>query len=287
MGNFEQQNIILMNADGTDKVKLTPTSQSIYGNGEIKWSSDGKRIVYLAYIGSPYDPKNDIYALDTESHKLTSLTKSHNILGWTLSPDSTMIAYTVGSWESGKCFQTFIVDLEGKILSERKDIDCYAIVGPWKLGSDISESMRQIGTPKEQSWEFETAGDTEGWMEINDFEPLQVSNGFLLTKSTGDDPYMHSPSISLLNAAATPKIEINMKISSGSLGQLFFITNTDTTYDESKSLQFKIVGDGQFHTYILDMSKVIGWDGSVRQIRLDPTDTSATIEIDYVRILKP
>jgi hypothetical protein len=68
------------------------------------------------------------------------------------------------------------------------------------------------------------------------------------------------------------------------IGQLFFITDSAGNYDEAKSLRFPIQADGEFHTYVLDMSQVPGWRGVITQIRLDPTDTQAAVEIDYIRL---
>lgn len=156
-------------------------------------------------------------------------------------------------------------------------------------------------------WEFEAGEDTgcaEGWTAGNHITRLQVREGNLAAESTGDDPYIFSPSIPYSKysensgrwgpgfaAEDFPTIEIRMKVSSGYTGQLFFITNfpdyiQDYTFDGPKSLRFSIIGDGQFHTYILDMTKVMKWSGDIYQLRLDPTDTRAMIEIDYIRLLK-
>jgi hypothetical protein len=133
------------------------------------------------------------------------------------------------------------------------------------------------------SWDFNQDGNLEGWEPWNQLEPLRTRNGSLITRSTGDDPFMVSPRI-YVNASDLFHIEIRMKVSGGNTASIYFITPSDW-YDESKVLHFPIIGDGQFHTYFLDMSKVKKWSGHIRQIRLDPTVTPAAIEIDYIRIL--
>jgi len=156
-------------------------------------------------------------------------------------------------------------------------------------------------------WEFEAGGNTgcaEGWTAGNQITSLQVSQGNLTAKSTGEDPYIFSPNIPYfkyseysgrwgrgIEAEAFPIIEIRMKVSSGYVAQLFFIAVLpdyieERTFDEAKSLHFPIISDGQFHTYTLDMTKVEKWSGDIEQLRLDPTDTKAMIEIDYIRFLK-
>ena len=142
-----------------------------------------------------------------------------------------------------------------------------------------------IATPKPPpAWDFNQDGNLEGWKVQNQLDPLQTNMGNLVTKSIGDDPYMVSPTISV-DASAFTHIEIRMNISAGDTADLYFITNSESGYDESKVLHFPILDIGQFHTYILDMSKVKKWSGDITQIRLDPTNTQADIEIDYVHTL--
>jgi len=134
------------------------------------------------------------------------------------------------------------------------------------------------------AWEFQVPGDSEGWVAWHHLDPLQTSDGKLLTRSLGNDPYINSPGV-WIDAASFPTIEIRMKLSAGSGAQLFFITDAETYFVEEKSLVFSPLGDGRFHTYMLDMSAVEEWQGVITQLRLDPTNTRAAVEIDYIRIL--
>ena len=134
------------------------------------------------------------------------------------------------------------------------------------------------------AWDFNQDGDLEGWKAQNQLNPLQTRNGNLVAKSTGDDPFMISPIISL-NASAFSYVEIRMKVSTGNTADLYFITNSESGYDETKVVHFPIISDGQFQTYILDMSKVKPWSGEITQIRFDPTNAQTDIEINYIHIL--
>src|SRR5215207_2053920 len=150
-------------------------------------------------------------------------------------------------------------------------------------------------------WEFELAesasGCTAGWSAGHQITDLLVGQGHLTARSTGNNPYLISPGIQFpgrritgIEAQAFPRIEIRMKLSSGSTAQLYFTAlfpdyTQDYTFDESKSLSFPVLGDGQFHIYTVDMTKVEKWKGSIEQLRLDLTGTRATIEVDYIRFV--
>jgi hypothetical protein len=183
-------------------------------------------------------------------------------------------------------FQTYTLDFKGNPAWNASVITQLGLTAASEDATvDIDALTVEING---HAWEFEVDGDTEGWLATNQLASLQVSNGHLTTQSTGDDPYMLSPGFAV-DAKAFPIIEIRMKVSSGGGGgaRLYFITASDNTYDETKALDLSTLGDGQFHTYTLDMSAVKGWNGTITQIRLDPTDTQASVEVDYIRMMKP
>jgi hypothetical protein len=134
------------------------------------------------------------------------------------------------------------------------------------------------------AWEFQADGDTEGWVAWNQMASLQAGGGLLLARSVGSDPYMGSPGIAA-DAGKLSRVEIRMKVSAGSVAQLFFVTDTEAQTDEAKSLAFPVSADGQFHIYTLDMSAVPSWKGTIRQLRFDPTDAASEVEIDYIRLI--
>jgi len=168
------------------------------------------------------------------------------------------------------------------------DVHASSCGSPIQIDGSNSSSAQTDASPQSSpyAWEFDSDGDTEGWEAWYQLEPLRTIKGSLVTKSSGKDPYMGSPSI-MADADALSKIELRMKVSAGETAEIYFITTASREYDESKVLRFPIVGDGQSHTYTLDMSKVKTWSGLITQIRLDPTVTEATVEIDYIHLTYP
>jgi len=102
--------------------------------------------------------------------------------------------------------------------------------------------------------------------------------------STGNDPYMVSSAFEF-PAEEYSRIDLTIKVSPGTptSGEIFYLTDSDLTWDENKYLFFDLINDGEFHTYHLDMSRTPGWKGFITQLRIDPVISEGrVIEIDQI-----
>ena len=138
-------------------------------------------------------------------------------------------------------------------------------------------------------WRFDTDGNMEGWTAGN--ATPAVLGGVLKLTTTGVDPLIMSPVNLNITAPATYKfVHVDMKnYSTVTSGRIFFITDTDSTWNSAKSKGFTIKADSNYYaSYIVDMSTVAGWTGTIKQIRIDPLDPAAgsgqTVNIDFIRI---
>jgi hypothetical protein len=142
--------------------------------------------------------------------------------------------------------------------------------------------------PVPGSWRFDSDSDAEGWVADNQLASFTVQEDNLSMESTGDDPFMLSAPVTI-PADEYNRLGIRMKVSAGggTGGQLFFVTDADSEWSESKSLIFDVIGDGEYHDYELDMSTVEGWKGVITQLRLDPVwDSGRAIDIDIIAFIE-
>ena len=137
-------------------------------------------------------------------------------------------------------------------------------------------------------WEFNTDGDPEDWTPVHDLAPFEVKGGILRTRSTGDDPYMHSPPVRLEAAKfRTLKLRLRLQLPPNAqpVGQGFWVRQDDPHWSEGKSLRFPLPTDGQWHEVQVDFSASPEWKGTITQIRLDlGSGTGIVVELDYVRL---
>ena len=83
------------------------------------------------------------------------------------------------------------------------------------------------------------------------------------------------------NAANFNFVEIRLK-TSGTNAQLFWADGAGFVGSQVVDLG---VGDGAFHTYLLDFSNEPTWTGANMSVRLDPVtaQVGSTFELDYIR----
>ena len=141
----------------------------------------------------------------------------------------------------------------------------------------------------ELEWEFST--NTEGWIAWSDMSSLMwQTGGYAGANILGMDPHMKSPDN--LSADITGKNLFKVRIknnTSSTLAQIFFITDDDQVWDDSKYKDFAIVPNSDYIEYIIDMSAVPEWTGTLKQIRFDPAQgaPSGSFSMDYIRIQEP
>lgn len=135
-------------------------------------------------------------------------------------------------------------------------------------------------------WEFDAAGDFEGWGGFNQWGDASVGGGVLSGTSTGGDPFVHSPP-TWANSGELPYAWVRMSQSPGGGGaaQLFYITETDPVWTGDKSAPFNVVADGQMHDYFVDLGAVTRGNEVITQVRIDPAFVAgADFEIDFLRL---
>lgn len=146
--------------------------------------------------------------------------------------------------------------------------------------------------PKDiKSWEF--TSNTEGWSGsgISDFAWL--TGGYIGGSLSSDNPQIKSPDNLGINTANSKLIVVRMKNSTvATRGKFYFITSSDTNWNEAKSKIFSITtNDSEYRDYTVDMSNISEWTGDLKQLRLDPIDqsgvSSGAFVIDYINIQQP
>jgi len=120
--------------------------------------------------------------------------------------------------------------------------------------------------------------DAGGWTPWNQLSPFRLDGKVLRTASLGDDPYIAGPVLK----SSVAEVQIRMKVGAGKQGEVFWVTEDDRGWGtQGKSKSFDLTPDNEFHTYRI----VCQEKRAVVQLRIDPTDTLADIEIQYIAVV--
>lgn len=138
--------------------------------------------------------------------------------------------------------------------------------------------------PAKSAWQFNTDGQLEGWA-LSMIAPGEVKGGLLVGETVGRDPILQISGLQV-DAENTRYLKIRMRNNTKDLGQVFWAT-TDSQVSESNSLRFEVIGDGEFHDYVIDLGKSSQWRGLVTTLRIDPTNQPGVkLAIDKIEFSK-
>ncbi len=253
------------------------------GNPQTSWFSASYNTAlnqFIMALSKNYGPDDTsfLYLLTSED-------------GFTWSP-----RVTLASYEGDLAYPT-IINPDGAMTTTGSTFYIYYVTTPagttpWP-GSDIT---RWVNTNLERmtvtltgnlveaphEWTFDT--DAEGWIPINQIGAFEVRDGALVIEPTGADPYMHSITLGLSSDLYT-KIEVRMQSEVSGTGQFFFTATDSPGISEANAVRFPITGSPEFETYTIDMSASPGWKKHIGMLRFDPTDQTAPVVIDSIRLL--
>jgi RHS repeat-associated protein len=149
-------------------------------------------------------------------------------------------------------------------------------------GSFVVDYIR-IGV--DPNWKFDSA--VEGWGEPS----AHVSNfgwqsgGYIGGNITGIDPSILSPNNLGLDISTEKYVKVRFKNATGSTSaQLFFTTNASQAFSEGKSKVFPIIPNSDYTEYVIDMSALPSWTGTLKQLRFDPGSSTGSFSIDFVQL---
>ena len=206
--------------------------------------------------------------------------------------DNTLYNNARDSWNSekseiagGGTGHTGIIQNNGIYRSD-SSVNFYSPSGDWTGFTRTGNRLLEYSSVSQRVrwWDFDTDGDFEGWGGFNHWTDPTVAGGLLTGQSNGEDPYVASAS-TWVNSNTTDYVWVRMSQTVGTAGQIFYITETDNTWDEDKSQWFSINADGNMHDYFIDLGSLPETYGVITQVRLDPTTvTGSDMEIEFVRL---
>lgn len=131
--------------------------------------------------------------------------------------------------------------------------------------------------------EFDSQGDLARYPLVG-ITNATIVDSVLSATSTTADPQVILHSGMGINADSFDYVEIRAKVTAG--GEIKWYWKTDSTGYMGVTLSSGASNDGEWHTYLVDMTDEPGWAGGVTYNRFDPTHRSGdAFALDYFRFL--
>lgn len=154
----------------------------------------------------------------------------------------------------------------------------------------LLQDYKQHDIYSRRRWEFNGPGpgETEGWAAAagaTSAAQTAADPGVLSVQLTGADPQVRPIAVQF-NADNYKAIEMRVRSTGGSqTTQVFFTTDTNTNFNQAKSVTTVSPGGGEWATVTVDFSGVGQWQGTITNLRVDPAGgaTGGSYDIDYVR----
>ncbi|HUT37323.1 MAG TPA: PEP-CTERM sorting domain-containing protein [Planctomycetota bacterium] len=126
---------------------------------------------------------------------------------------------------------------------------------------------------------------------------LSQSGGYLNATPTGDDPQFYRNDFLTsgggLEGGANPYVYVRMSAPTGNPtgAMLFWGLTGSSGYSSSRQQAFTTIADGQFHTYVIDLTGNTAWTANtntIDSIRIDPTANTGWVagqafQVDWIR----
>lgn len=178
------------------------------------------------------------------------------------------------------------------LVSEMSDNDCrydsstcgrvHKTIYPIMAGMSFIYTQKDTRT----TWAFASGGS--GWTPRDLGEGYMGGPGWYYPLA-GNDPQLLSPALDIpLEGYAGIEIVMATGIPvSDPQAQLYFATDAQPNFSETRSAKIAAQPDGALHTYRLDLSTHKEWKGRLTRLRFDPSGPGSKggVRIDLIRLL--
>jgi hypothetical protein len=135
-------------------------------------------------------------------------------------------------------------------------------------GVAFRQVTRLLSLVTEIAFDFETG--TEGWIPTHAVGELSTDAGALVIPIAGDDPYLERRVMKVAGERGDMLV-LRMRCTGTGEGQVYWGTSERPGADESRSLHFEPITDGEWHEYQFPIGLSDEWAGkTITSLRLDP-----------------
>ncbi|MEP6664337.1 MAG: fibronectin type III domain-containing protein, partial [Verrucomicrobiota bacterium] len=178
------------------------------------------------------------------------------------------------------------------------DTTYYYVVSAVNAAGESANSSQATGTTFKLRWEFNTGGNTEGWINGGGFTSVsQDYSGSLVATGSAAAAWIYNPNVGNLGYKGKTTDQLRVRVSPTGGGnshnmKIWFKPGASSTWAEVNAIrQDYTVGSGQWVDVIFPIGGVSGWAGqTISQLRINFDEVNLPFlgvtgwKIDYIRI---
>jgi hypothetical protein len=251
---------------GTDVKKVPPRDTS----GDTKLSASMVYANSIANKVQAYYNKPDRSSLTIIN---TQVELVHELMGGS-NKYVTALKTNKGKTYLKNTMDVFVRDTSGSTFYASDSIST-ARVNTTRLGYYYYEThIRDLGFGKQDVTIYEkldiSGFDTRSWQGSKDIKGINYQDNTMVVEIAGDyDPYVVRTGIHV-NPAIYNAIQVEMKVEgTANIGYLYFFTEDTEGFNAQQVTSFKVLADGNYHTYLIDLSGTGLFNTPLKGIRFD------------------
>lgn len=129
--------------------------------------------------------------------------------------------------------------------------------------------------------------DVEGWHAVRGVDSARATDGVLVVRTNGPDPYLAGPPVAI-DAGVHQFLAMRCRANVAGLTQIYFGDSARGGFTEERTVAIDVQASTDFVVYEVDLRRVPGWNGVIDRLRVDPVngpdEDDALFELDWIAV---
>ena len=122
----------------------------------------------------------------------------------------------------------------------------------------------------------------------HDIDSFKMHEDHITYTVSGSDPYVYTAANKKYSFSADEynAVQFTMKVTKSNNGELYFVAGDYSGHSADQKVSFKLIADGEWHTYTVILENALDYTNSVNRLRFDVGSSEETIGLKDIKAVK-